>query len=542
MVVIADDVRPSVLDRYLEPFRSDNLTIVAPAPSNGTLPGGSGPRFLPFAEESDLQRHLERLGPVDRIVNVRAADGEAHAAMLRRLVYHLVPGGEYAVPIARLSELVPGDTFDTLLHRLEDGAGGEDGVVPRADHELLRATRRVRFQDDWVVLRKRGRHFLKLRDDTANGLLAARGSRTTVEELTTVPGGTFVSGTEVVSHGASRALKGLESTVPTPPLHLRHYRGRIGFVSNSLTFTDDEILPDSFRHHLAPNPSNPRLVGVDKSFGRIPRRLMPTDELPGSYYLLDSENSGHFGHLMTEVISRLWGWDRAKQDAPDLRALFRIRYPGERFPELERTVFTAFGIAPEDITWVDHPVVLDSAYAATPMFHNARPHYVHPGIREVWQRIRAGLDPQEGPSWDRIFVSRRDTLGNRRCLNREDVEAYFDAAGFQVIYPEDYSLRTQAWIFSQVRVIAGFGGSAMFNVLFADRLEDLIVLSHEGYTARNEVLLALPLDVRLHYFWNLPLTAHPRGGWSREAYKSDWWFDMDRHRSDLDALLGTPSS
>ncbi|WP_345293410.1 glycosyltransferase family 61 protein [Isoptericola chiayiensis] len=533
VVVIADDLPPARLRTFLASYRDQELFVIAPAEHAEWGLDASRHRFLTFDDEESPGRHLERLGPVDRIVVVRSASAEVQAAMLRELLFHLSPEGLYVVALDPASEVTTTDEFGALLRTL----AGDGGVVPRDVRELRRAALRVRVGRRWIRVRKTGRHFLKLRDDSATRLLRSRGSRTKVDELVVAPGDTFRAGTEIVSHGASKELAGLATTVLTPPLHLRHYQGHVGLVSNALTLTDHEVLPDSFRHHLNRRPSNPRLVDADARFGRVPQRLMPRDDLGGSYYLLDSENSGHFGHLLTEVISRLWGWDRAKQDDPDLRAIFRIRYPQERDPALERTIFSAFGIAEEDIAWVDHPVRLESMYAATPMFHNSRPHYVHPGIRAIWQRIRDGLPVQDGPTWEKVFVSRRDTYGNRRCLNREEVEGYFSDAGFEVIYPEDFSLSRQAQVFSQARTIAGFGGSGMFNALFADRLETMIVLTHEAYTARNEALIALPLDVRLHYFWNAPEIAHPVGGWTREAYKSAWTFDLPRHRDELEQVL-----
>lgn len=538
-VVIADDMPPATLAAHLEPYRGDELFVIAPEPYEEWGLRGPDEHHLPFDKESNMQWHLKLRGPVDRIVNVRSGTPKKHAAMLRQLLFHLRPGGEYVVPRAVLTRYPAGNPLETMLSRMQEGlVRAREGGVPARDRELVRAVAEVRLDRDRIRIRKSGRHYVKLSDRWANRMLGARDSGTDVRELELVPGGTFESRTTIGSYGASKPLRGLQSTVETPPLHLRHYRGRIAYVSNALTYTENEILPDSFRHHLAANLSNPRFVDVDTNFARIEQRLTPSTVLPGSYYQLDSENSGHFGHLMTEVISRLWGWDRAKQDDPDLKALFRIRYPNERDPKLERLVFTAFGISPEDITWVDQPVYLESMYAATPMFHNSAPHYVHPEIRAVWERIRDGLRDDSAPSWDRIFVSRRDTLGNRRCLNREEVEDYFASAGFEVIYPEDYGLATQAAIFSRARVVAGFGGSAMFNTLFADRLEDMIVLSQEGYTARNEVLISLPLAVRLHYFWNRPDVPHPSGGWSRAAYKSSWTFDFGRHRERLDDLVG----
>ncbi|MEL7976920.1 glycosyltransferase 61 family protein [Isoptericola sp. F-RaC21] len=536
VVVIADDVVPAVLRAAVEPYRDDDLFVIAPSPYEEWGLDEPHQRYLRFVKESNLQWYLKLHGPVDRIVDIRQRWPKEHEATLRRLLFHLLPGGEYVIPRSALTGYKPGNPLEVrLAHFARAMSGGEPDDDDFA--ELSHAVAQLRLDREEIVIRKSGTHYLKLSDRWANRMLSTRNREsTTVHELALLPAQEFASSTTIDSHGSSRPLHGLETTVAVPPHHLRHYRGRIGLVSNALTFTSHEILPDSFRHHLS-NSRNRRLIQVDENFARIPRHVQPTEELSGSYYQLDSENSGHYGHLMTEVISRLWGWDAAKADDPGLKAIFRLRHAAERDPRLERTILTAFGIDADDIVTVDHPVYLESMYAATPMFHNARPYYVHPDVRAVWRRIRDGLPADPGPVWDRVFVSRKDTYGNRRCLNRTDVEDYFAAAGFEVIYPEEHSLGRQAAIFAHARVVAGFGGSAMFNTVFAENLEHMIVLTQEAYTARNEVLIALPLGVRLHYFWNRPRIPHPPGGWTEEAYKSDWTFDLPRHQRELNALV-----
>ena len=84
---------------------------------------------------------------------------------------------------------------------------------------------------------------------------------------------------------------------------------------------------------------------------------------------------------MTEVVSRLWGWDAAKREIPDLKAIFHVALPERARPDRSSSaLFTAYGIAEEDIVWVNEPVWLSSVVSATPMWHNAVPHYVHPDI------------------------------------------------------------------------------------------------------------------------------------------------------------------
>ena len=70
-------------------------------------------------------------------------------------------------------------------------------------------------------------------------------------------------------------------------------------------------------------------------------------------------------------------------------------------------------------------------------------------------------------------------------------------------------------------------------------LTNLIVLTHQAYTARNEYLFASLLGGRTDYFWSPPDTPHPRGAWAHEAFKSTGSFDFDRLGADLELLLGS---
>ena len=109
--------------------------------------------------------------------------------------------------------------------------------------------------------------------------------------------------------------------------------------------------------------------------------------MEGNFYQLDNTYPHHYGHLMSEVISRLWGWDAAKREIPDLKAIFHLKPQSRRDPTLEKAMFTAYGIDESDIVWVNEPVWLNSVVSATPMWHNAVPHYVHPDMIDTWQRI-----------------------------------------------------------------------------------------------------------------------------------------------------------
>jgi len=295
------------------------------------------------------------------------------------------------------------------------------------------------------------------------------------------------------------------------------------------------VLPDSFRWHLGAQLDAPGLDGVAEHFARL-RDPKPTETLDGAYFHFLYINPGHFGHLMTEALARLWGWRAAKQADPSLKMLCRRR-PGSDAPGLEMTLLPAFGVAPEDIVWVDGGATVQSLVACTPMWHNWPPFYANPAIRETWARLRTGLiGPEPVDVAPRIFVTRRG--GNRACDNAAEVEQLFADHGFAVVAPEELSVADQVRTFAGARVVAGFAGAGLFNLAYADSVETVILLSQSAYHARNEHLYAAVLGAELHAFWSKPERDHPPGRTSYRAHQSPWSFDFVQNAAPLDRLLG----
>lgn len=485
---------------------------------------------------------LKMIGPVDLIINMTTKTAAGHEKDWDRLFFNVRKGGEYVVPRDRIQRDEHPGIFGRLVTVMatQNAPGAVLKSLPATIRAFTDAVGTVRLDAESIRVSKANQHLVKIRDADGSRMMAVRGRHVRARDVVTLPPLTFEHRGEVISHEAQVPVSDLDMTFTVPALKLRHYEGRIGMVSNALLFSEEMILPDSFRHHRTPGLINPAVTNVNRDFALIPERVLPHTSRQGTFYHLDCENSGHYGHLVTEVMSRLWGWDLAKRQSPELQAIFRIRYPNERDPLLERRLFSAFGIDEADITWTSEPTWLESLYAATPMWHNAVPHYVHPDIQDIWQRVSSGLTRsvvrEQEPS-DRVFVSRRATAGNRSCRNAPEVEAVFTEHGFSVIYPEELDLAQQAYLFRDARVVAGFGGSGLFNIFNSQALEHLVVLNHESYTARNEHLYAAVLGCTEHYFWSPADIAHPTNGWSAEAYYSGWEFDFERNLDQLTQLL-----
>ena len=86
-------------------------------------------------------------------------------------------------------------------------------------------------------------------------------------------------------------------------------------------------------------------------------------------------------------------------------------------------------------------------------------------------------------------------------------------------------------------MVAGFGGTGLFNLIFATQQPPVVVLNHAGYDARNEELITAARGSDLQMFWSDPDRAQPAGGFDYRAFQSSWTFDVAQHGEELRALL-----
>jgi hypothetical protein len=541
--VLAHPEHPGVVRRWIRELAGDDVTVLYLGGLPPALPdaGEHAPKRLRVDDLVQLRDRLARLGPLDVIVvtpppGKLAPLAEDHYALLPHVYFHLSADGVLAVDRSlergKRSPLAP-----ARWHRLLGASGSDAPAVPLTKTEvaLSEAIRALLVSRRHVIAGKRDRHLYKLREDQVHSLLADREPGLHVETLTTLPPGTLETAGAEHMYGHTD-IEPLPQRLDHPQLELRHYRGDLVSRGGTLLYSQSAVLPETYRWPWADELGHPNQPAVSDSFvaaGPRPRRA-----LEGDFYFLDCLFSGHFGHLMTEVVSRLWGWEHAKEQVPGLKGFFHEGVGPIKNSDLERRLFTAYGIAESDLVSSRRPVRLSSVVGASPMWHNRAPFWAHPSVQDTWSRLTSGLlagrEPGRQP---RIFVSRgRDLQHRRGCHNQDDVERFFADRGFLVLYPEEHALEEQAAIFAGARVVAGFAGSAMFNLMHSQHLEAVIVLSSSAYVHRNEQLFARIRGAQLHHFWSPHDEVSPSAG-PRAYARAPWAFDFGGLGHDLDRVL-----
>ena len=371
----------------------------------------------------------------------------------------------------------------------------------------------------------------KVREEQVGTYLAIRG-RAAGEVLLERPATVVENPVEIKVSAADDAVT-YATRFESPPLQLRRYEKPACWPGQVVT-QRGVLLPDTYRHLARPKNGNRFVDDIAPDFGRMTRDK-PTELLPGAYFHLDSEYRGHFGHALTEQIARLWAWQEAKRAEPDLRALLMTNRKRTTVAEWEYQLYEAAGVSRSDVVFLDRPVRVERLLAATPMF--SQPEYVHAGIVDVYRTIGDNL-AATAPDRDypaRIFCSRR--LAKRSCHNTPEVEEFFAARGFEIVYPEDYPLGEQVQMFRRAEALAGFGGSAMFTMAFVTEPTRVFLVSSENYRAQNEALMAAVHGHELNVAWCRPDKTRAAGFKGSEAMHSEYTFDAEREGRFLSELL-----
>lgn len=471
-------------------------------------------------------------GPFDLVV-VTGVTGKARVPRFQETFHQLVPGGRLV--LAGAATELPGQesvgALGELLARAEARRGQKPVVrrkgVPLATIDEQALARVI------TDLRAHGRHLVatngasdtlvKLREGEANLVIERRpdlGARV----LEVVKGQTFTS--------RCTLRESTEPDVVQEPTRfealsasLREYRDVV--VAPGQVVTSDRMLwPDTYRHNARRRLLNGYTEEIAPRFARVPFSVDEAPALAGTYFHLDNEVRGHFGHLMTETVSRLWAWPQAKELVPDLKVLVCTN----RRPEVmayELGVYVAAGIPAEDVVLVHEPVRVERLLSASPMLSN--PEYVHPAIVDTWRRLGDSLaaGAEGGPRPARFFCSRR--LSKRSCHNTAEVEDVFRAAGFEIVFPEDYSLGDQVEMFRAADVVAGFAGSGLFNLCFVEKPVRVVMIRSEAYSARNEYLFASVLGHTIDSISSVPD--------KRGDFQSPFTFDLEHEGRYLAQVL-----
>lgn len=529
---------------------SDGAPTSRPASARGT--------WHEVRDHEEMFRAVCSLPPADLVLDVRSDPDAQKYWAFRRLFLGLPAGGRYVVlgisaedpaadptpppsrvdPYRRpLPETPPAPGLDAWLDRLLDARGWDRRLrmtrLSPFERQVAAALGEVVRGDGWRVVVKTGAHHVLLGTETVGRALDGRGVR--ARELDRRAGRRIEAQHPVGSNDEAFTDERLPRTEDVPDLVCTVYDdvlcapGQVASVAGVL-------LPASYVQPWRRPSGQLRVNTAASEYGPEPS---PGDEhLTGTYFHLDNEVAGHYGHFLTHDLTRLWAWERVVAEYPDVRLLMGGAGRPPTVPPFALEMLEAFGIARDRVTVLTGPTRVERLVTATQAFQ--QPLFLAPEAAGPWGRVRDALLARTELSAvpDKVFVARTDD-GRRRCRNGEEVEARFLRAGYERVYPEQLPLPEQVAIFARSSVVAGYAGSGMINAVWSEADATRIVFASRSYPAINEYHLARHFGSRLHYFWCEPDVPVPSGGMTKKAFHSDFRFDTEADGPALDELIAS---
>lgn len=536
IMIIADS--PIELGDVLERFPAAEILLVmiagkGPKPilrlfsGRVGLPERFSVQLVPEAPE--ITALLRDLPPQQAIIDA-AIRTRIKKYALRRFPYFLAEGGSYLITGLDDGKVRQRRRGASTASRLSTH---QVSATLAAETVLSRYLEITEVTAGSVMITKRGRHVIKLYDREVVPALEARVGPGWGAELTHRPGFTFTARSRLAVNDPEYGYR-FPTRWPVPDRYLRlHHDVVCG--PRQLVLQDGAVLPWSFHHPQAERRHARGTQYISNLIAALPDGFRPARELPGSYFHLDSEFPGQYGHFLTEDLSRLWGWRLAKERYPDCKLLLSRGRRAAGLKPFQRTLLGAFGVADDDLEVISEPVRVERLLGATPQFHNRR--YIDPDLSRVWDQVRAVLRLEARiERAQRIFVA-RPAGSPRRCRNAAEVEQIFAEHGFKVVRPETLSVPDQVGLFATAHVIAGYSGAGMFNMIYSDRPGTRIVLGSEQSNAINEYLIAAVKGDDYHHFCCPPASTPAAEEKSTDSATGDYVFDTARDGGSLRRLL-----
>lgn len=190
---------------------------------------------------------------------------------------------------------------------------------------------------------------------------------------------------------------------------------------------------------------------------------------------------GHFGHFLTETLSRYWYW----RERSDTQIVFHS-FTNSLLP-CQKEIFTLLGLEEKRIRFVSMPVKVKKLILPVPgvvlgQYFDCR-HLDILGVHPVGKVV----------SGRRIWLSRSQLDPVRQALisNEQEIELELqEKHGYTVIHPESVNLVALLDLLATAERIAGFEGSAFYNLMLLETVKaDVRVIPRGVKCDRNFQLL-----------------------------------------------------
>lgn len=248
----------------------------------------------------------------------------------------------------------------------------------------------------------------------------------------------------------------------------------------------------------------------------------------GPCVLLGGNGTSNYYHFMHEHLSRLGVLDALGIDHGGMRYVI-----GGGLQPFHHEFLALLGIGSDRLVLLPDEGALAFTELLAPLPLGRGGDFTNPLIAR-WARERlVPADLRTGAAGRKLFLSRART-GRRRIVNEAQVFEACAAHGYEMVYPEELSVREQIALFAQASHIAGSGGAALTNMLFMPPGGQVLMLNNRYIPAHARSLYFGPLTRACGHTFTI-LSGEPVAFPSDRAIDADVRIDVDELRRLLQA-------
>lgn len=211
----------------------------------------------------------------------------------------------------------------------------------------------------------------------------------------------------------------------------------------------------------------------------------------------------HYGHFITESISRMWWLAENEEHVKSITILVHANFSSPlSFPLHVKEAFAALGISLSQIKLVKEDAIYESLIV--PGQSMILDDTISERQVSIWNKIRDSIHPPQntGEPKRKVYLSRKfqDQKDDSRQFNDQAVETIFRQNGFEIIYPEQLSFQEQIKIYAETKVLAGPVGSAMHNAVFMPDNGKVVILAPNSFLFKTDSHIAYIKEHTLNYY------------------------------------------
>lgn len=251
----------------------------------------------------------------------------------------------------------------------------------------------------------------------------------------------------------------------------------------------------------------------DSDGQRIPESCLsrkPGLHLPGPERIVVSEScrsigepmlylgwvQDHWGHFLTEGISRLW----ARHVHPQTHGLKSFTTFGYPLAPQVTDYLRWLGLSGTRFTHFDQAVRIDTCFIPAPSFTDRTEAFGAHLLPSREMAELSGFARRRGSSSRPVYLSRARLGFGRKTRREEELEQALSERGVLIVYPEQLSLQQQIALFNTHEVFIGTWGSALHGMSLA--LEPRRLTVHvlcDGIPGPNYLMFDALLGCATHY-------------------------------------------